>query len=30
MTSEVGTHYGSGLAFRDPDGSALELFGAPS
>ncbi len=26
----VGAHYGSGLAFRDPDNIALELFAPPS
>ena len=24
----VDTHYGSGLAFKDPDGLALEIFSA--
>ena len=26
----VDAHYGSGLSFRDPDGTALELFAPPS
>jgi catechol 2,3-dioxygenase-like lactoylglutathione lyase family enzyme len=26
----IDAHYGSGLSFRDPDGTALELFAPPS